>query len=108
MIQPLGQNVLIEKNKDQTELVKRASGLVQSQEQLKSEGLLMGTVIIAPQDQSLLIDFNRPITPGVTIKAGDQVWYSEYSAGHILDDRDGHQGELLDLVPLEDIRALVS
>lgn len=108
MIQPLGQNVLIEKDKDQTDLVKRASGLVQAKDQTQIEGMCMGTVLIAPEDQNLLIDLNRPITKNVVIKVGDRVWYSEYSAGHILDDREDNQGELLDLVPLEDIRALIS
>jgi len=107
MILPLNQNVLIEQDKKTSEDIIRKSGIVTPLGQVESEGLVMGTVLHAPKDQNLLIDKQRSINE-VEIKVGDRVWYSRYSAGLVLDDRDGKQGEILNLVPLEDIRAIIS
>jgi co-chaperonin GroES (HSP10) len=107
MIIPLGQSVLIERDKIKTETILRKSGVLkQANDQLQASGLCYGTVLYAPEDQNMLLDRSRPINP-VSIQAGDRVWYSEFSVGYIEDDRDDHQGELLDMVPLEDIRALI-
>lgn len=106
MILPLNQNVLIEQDKKTSEEIIRKSGIVTPIGQVENEGLVMGTVISAPKDQNLLIDKDRSINEAV-IKVGDRVWYSRYSAGLILDDREGKQGEILNLVPLEDIRAVI-
>lgn len=107
MILPLNQNVLIEQDKKTSEEIIRKSGIVTPLGQVESEGLVMGTVLHAPKDQNLLIDKQRSINE-VEIKVGDRVWYSRYSAGLVLDDREGKQGEILNLVPLEDIRAIIS
>lgn len=106
MILPLNQNLLIERDKKTSELVVRKSGIVTPQGQVENEGLVYGTVLYAPKDQHLLFDKERKVNDK-DIEVGDRVWYSRYSAGLILDDREGHEGEFLDLVPLEDLRAVV-
>jgi len=107
MIIPLNQNVLIEKDVAKTEFVTLKSGIVTPTGQVENEGLVFGKVIFAPKDQNLLIDKSRALNE-VQLKVGDRVWYSKYSAGIIADDREGNVGKFLDLVPLEDIRAIVS
>lgn len=106
-IKVLNQSVLIERNKKKSDdLIVRKSGIVTPKGQVETEGLVVGTVLVAPTDQNLLIDKSRAIND-YTLKAGDQVWYSTYSAGLILDDREEKMGAFLDIVPLEDIRAVV-
>lgn len=107
MIIPLNQNVLIERDEPTSGLIMRKSGIITPSGQVENEGLVTGTVLWAPKDQALLIDKDRQIND-VPIKVGDKVWYSKYSTGIIADDREGQEGEYLDLVPLEDIRALVN
>lgn len=107
MITPLNQNVLIERDAKTSEEVVRKSGIVTPTGQVENEGLVTGTVLHAPKDQNLLIDKSRSINE-VELKAGDKVWYSKYSAGLALDDRAATKGNFLDLVPLEDIRAIIS
>jgi len=106
MIIPLNQNVLIERDQESSAFVQRKSGIITPTGQVENEGLVNGTVLWAPKDQNLLIDHTRNINE-VAIKTGDRVWYSKYSVGIVADDREGHSGEFLDLVPLEDIRAIV-
>lgn len=84
----------------------RKSGIVTPMGQVENEGLVYGTVLWAPKDQNLLIDKERSVNE-VRIKVGDRVWYSKYSTGIVMDDRPENEGEYLDLVPLEDIRAIV-
>lgn len=107
MIIPLNQNVLIERDENKSGLVVRKSGIVTPTGQVENEGLVLGVVIAAPKDQNLLIDKDRAINEK-HINVGDKVWYSKYSAGLILDDRAEHEGDFLDLVPLEDIRAIIA
>lgn len=106
MIIPLNQNILIERDDDTTQFVQRKSGIITPTGQVENEGLVVGTVLWAPKDQNLLIDKERNVNE-VAIKVGDRVWYSKYSVGIVADDREDHTGEFLDLVPLEDIRAIV-
>lgn len=108
MIIPLNQSVLIERIKDKENLVTLKSGIVTPTGQIENEGLVYGTVLKAPKDQNLLIDKSRKINE-VDIKEGDKVWYSQYSAGIILNDKIDvtADNKYLDLVPLEDIRAIV-
>jgi co-chaperonin GroES (HSP10) len=106
MIIALNQNVLVERDKDKSNIVVRKSGIVTPTGQVENEGLVTGKVLFAPKDQNLLIDKSRPINER-EIRVGDVVWYSKYSTGIILDDREGHDGEFLDLVPLEDLRAII-
>lgn len=109
MIIPLNQNVLIEREKNKEKVVTLKSGIVTPTGQIENEGLVYGTVLYAPKDQNLLIDNDRKIND-VEIKKGDKVWYSQYSAGIILNDSEdvSSDNRYLDLVPLEDIRAIVS
>lgn len=107
MIIPLNQNVLVERDENKSGLIVRKSGIVTPTGQVENEGLIIGVVIAAPKDQNLLIDKDRAVNDR-EIKAGDKIWYSKYSAGLILDDREGREGEFLDLVPLEDIRAILA
>lgn len=106
MIIPLNQNVLVERDENKSNLVVRKSGIVTPTGQVENEGLVYGTVIKAPKDQNLLIDSARAVNE-VQIKEGDRVWYSKYSVGLVLDDRDNKEGKFLDLVPLEDLRAII-
>lgn len=105
-IRVLNQNVLIERDREKSDLVVRKSGIVTPKGQVDTEGLTIGTVLVAPTDQNLLIDNNRAVND-VRIEPGQKVWYSKYSAGLIFDDREDHEGEFLDMVPLEDLRAVV-
>lgn len=107
MIIPLNQNILIERDEKTSKEVVRKSGIVTPTGQVENEGLVTGTVLYAPQDQNLLIDKERSVNER-PIKVGDKVWYSRYSTGIVMDDREGKEGEFLDLVPLEDIRAIIS
>lgn len=106
MIIPLNQNVLVERDQQASGYVIRKSGIVTPTGQVENEGLVTGTVLYAPKDQNLLIDKERSVNER-EIKVGDRVWYSRYSTGIIADDRPEHEGEFLDLVPLEDLRAIV-
>jgi len=106
MIIPLNQNCLIERDEKKSDFVVRKSGIITPTGQVENEGLVFGTVLRAPKDQNLLIDKERLVNDRV-IKNGDRVWYSRYSAGLILDDRKESADEFLDLVPLEDIRAII-
>lgn len=106
MIIPLNQNVLVERDKKQSDLIVRKSGIVTPTGQVENEGLVTGKVLYAPKDQNLLIDKDRAINER-PIAVGDIVWYSRYSTGIVLDDRPDHEGEFLDLVPLEDLRAII-
>lgn len=106
MIIPLNQNCLIQRDEKKSDFVTRRSGIITPTGQVENEGLVYGTVLKAPKDQNLLIDKDRAINEH-KIKEGDRVWYSRYSAGIIMDDRKENQGEYLDLVPLEDIRAVI-
>lgn len=106
MIIPLNQNVLVDRDKERSEFTIRKSGIITPMGQVENEGLVTGTVIYAPKDQSLLINQSRKVND-VDVKAGDRVWYSRYSTGIVMDDREGKEGEFLDLVPLEDLRAIV-
>lgn len=103
---PLNQNCLVERNKQQSDIVVRKSGIITPTGQVENEGLVTGTVLVAPKDQNLLIDKERAVNDR-PLKDGDIVWYSKYSTGLVLDDREEHDGEFLDLVPLEDIRAII-
>lgn len=107
MILPLNQNVLIERDQDTSGIVVRKSGIVSPTGQVENEGLITGKVLYAPKDQNLLIDKDRPVNDEL-VKVGDTAWYSKYSTALVLDDREGHEGDYLDLVPLEDIRAIIS
>lgn len=107
MITPLNQNVLIERDVKTSEEIIRKSGIVTPAGQIESEGLVTGTVLFAPKDQNLLIDKTRSVNE-VELKKGDKVWYSRYSAGLVMDDREEKKGQYLDLVPMEDIRAILS
>lgn len=107
MIIPLNQNLLVERDNDTSGIVVRKSGIITPAGQVENEGLVTGTVLYAPKDQNLLIDKERAINER-PIVVGDKVWYSRYSVGIIMDDRDNHEGEFLDLVPLEDLRAIVN
>jgi co-chaperonin GroES (HSP10) len=107
MIIPLNQNVLVERDENKSGIVTRKSGIVTPTGQVENEGLVYGVVIHAPKDQNLLIDSNRAVNE-VAIKEGDRVWYSRYSVGLVLDDRDNKEGKFLDLVPLEDLRAIIA
>jgi co-chaperonin GroES (HSP10) len=106
MILPLNQNVLVERDEDKSGLIIRKSGIVTPTGQVENEGLVTGKVLYAPKDQNLLIDKARQVNDRL-IKEGDVVWYSKYSTGLVLDDRPEKQGKFLDLVPLEDIRAII-
>ncbi|MCR4277833.1 MAG: co-chaperone GroES [Candidatus Berkelbacteria bacterium] len=106
MIIPLNQNVLVERDNKTSGIVVRKSGIVTPTGQVENEGLVYGTVLSAPKDQNLLIDSTRAINER-EVRIGDKVWYSKYSTGLVLDDREGHDGEFLDLVPLEDLRAII-
>lgn len=109
MITPLNQSVLIERTKDKDTLVTLKSGIVTPTGQIENEGLVFGKVLKAPKDQNLLIDKSRSVNE-IKIKEGDKVWYSQYSAGIILNDAKEITSEnrYLDLVPLEDIRAIIT
>ena len=107
MILPLNQNVLIERDEKTSKEVVRKSGIVTPAGQVENEGLVTGTVLYAPADQNLLIDKSRAVNDRL-ITVGDRVWYSKYSVGLVFDDREDKQGEFLDLVPLEDIRAIIA
>jgi len=107
MITPLSQNVLIERDEKSSKVTVRKTGIVTPSGQVENEGLLTGIVLFSPKDQNLLIDKDRALNE-VRLNEGDRVWYSRFSAGLILDDREGKQGHFLDLVPLEDIRAIIS
>jgi len=108
MIIPLNQSVLIERTKDKNDLVTLKSGIVTPTGQIENEGLVLGKVLKAPKDQNLLIDKSRAINE-VELKEGDKVWYSQYSAGIIINDAKEitTENRYLDLVPLEDIRAII-
>lgn len=106
MILPLNQRVLIERDEKTSKEVVRRSGIVTPTGQVENEGLVFGTVVHAPKDQNLLIDNSRPLNER-EIRVGDRVWYSRFSAGLAMDDREGKEGRFLDLVPLEDIQAVV-
>lgn len=106
-IVPLNQNLLVERDKKASDLVVRKSGIITPTGQVENEGLVTGTVLYAPKDQNLLIDKERSVNER-EIKVGDRVWYSRYSTGIVMDDREGHEAEFLDLVPLEDLRAIVN
>lgn len=107
MIIPLNQNVLIERDDKTSKEIVRKSGIVTPTGQVENEGLVKGAILYAPKDQNLLIDKSRPVND-VLVKEGDVVWYSRYSTGLVFDDREGKEGKFLDLVPLEDIRAVIS
>lgn len=109
MIIPLNQSVLIQRIKDHDKLVTLKSGIVTPTGQIENEGLVYGKVLRAPKDQNLLIDKSRKINE-VEIKTGDKVWYSQYSAGIIIsEDKElTSDNKYLDLVPLEDIRAIIT
>jgi len=109
MIIPLNQSVLIERLKDKGSEITLKSGIVTPTGQIENEGLVLGKVLKAPKDQNLLIDKSRAINE-VEIKTDDKVWYSQYSAGIIVNDKiEGltSENKYLDLVPLEDIRAII-
>lgn len=107
MLIPLQQNLLIERNEEVSETVMRKSGIVVpgQVQSMQDEGLVLGTILYAPKDQNMLIDKTRPINEA-SLAVGDKVWYSKYSTSRILDDRDGFEGKLLDIVALEDVRVL--
>lgn len=106
MIIPLNQNVLVERDEKASGLVIRKSGIITPTGQVENEGLVKGLVLKAPKDQNLLIDKTRQLNE-VNIKEGDTIWYSRYSAGLVMDDREDKEGKFLDMVPLEDIRAIL-
>ena len=109
MIIPLNQSVLIERVKDQGHEITLKSGIVTPTGQIENEGLVYGKVLYVPKDQYLLIDKSRKINE-VDVKVGDKVWYSQYSAGIIKNDVSSEltaENKYLDIVPLEDIRAIV-
>ena len=107
MIIPLNQNLLIERDEKASKFVTRKSGIITPTGQVENEGLVTGTVMYAPKDQNLLIDKERTVND-VPIKVGDIVWYSQYSTGLVADDRPEKEGAFLDLVPLEDVRAIIN
>ena len=106
MILPLNQTVLIERDEKTSKEVVRKSGIVTPTGQVENEGLVTGTVLVAPKDQNLLIDKSRPLNER-EVQVGDRVWYSKFSVGLIMDDREDRKGQFLDIVPLEDIKAVV-
>lgn len=108
MIIPLNQNVLVERIKDKGKEITLKSGIVTPTGQIENEGLVYGKVLYAPKDQNLLIDKNRAVND-VELKKDDKVWYSQYSAGVIINDEKGitTDNQYLDLVPLEDIKAII-
>jgi co-chaperonin GroES (HSP10) len=101
----MGQNVLIRRDKTISEESLTKFGIyVPTAGATQEEGLVFGIVISCPADQNLLIDKTRPISER-QLKVGDRVWYSGYSACKIFDSE--HPGEYLDIIPLEDIRAVI-
>ena len=109
MITPLNQSVLIERIKEDKKEIKLRTGIVTETGQIENEGLVFGKVLKAPKDQNLLIDKSRSVNE-IVIGEGDKVWYSKYSAGIIKNDAKEvtNDNRYLDLVPLEDIRAIVN
>lgn len=106
MITPLNQNVLVERDRGTSDMIIRKSGIITPKGQVEDEGLVTGTILWAPKDQNLLIDKERAVNE-LHLEVGMKVWYSRYSTGIVFDDREEKEGELLDLVPLEDLRAVV-
>lgn len=106
MIKPLTQNVLIERDEKTSNTIIAKTGVILPSGSIEDEGLIYGTVLVAPKDQNMLIDKGRALSEYI-IKESDYVWYSKFSACRILDDRKGKEGNLLDIVPLEDLRAVV-
>ena len=107
MIKPLTQNVLIERDEKVSNTVMAKTGVILPSGNVEDEGLIYGTVLSVPRDQNMLIDNSRALSEHV-LKEGDYVWYSKFSACKILDDRKGKEGSFLDIVPLEDLRAVVT
>lgn len=108
---PLGQNVICKRIKQESDLVVRKSGIVTPTGQLQDEGLATGIILYVSEDQNMLIDKERAISD-IKLKKGDKVWYSVYSVGKILNDAynsetDTDEEQMLDVVPLEDLRAVV-
>jgi co-chaperonin GroES (HSP10) len=106
MIIPLNQTVLIERDEKTSKEVVRKSGIVTPTGQVENEGLVAGKVLYAPKDQNLLIDKTRPLNER-DVRVGDKVWYSKFSVGLVMDDRNEKLGQFLDIVPLEDIKAVI-
>jgi co-chaperonin GroES (HSP10) len=106
MIIPLNQTVLIERDEKTSKEVVRKSGIVTPTGQVENEGLVAGKVLYAPKDQNLLIDKTRPLNER-DVCVGDKVWYSKFSVGLVMDDRNEKLGQFLDIVPLEDIKAVI-
>lgn len=109
---PLGQNVICKRIKQESDLViRKHSGILTPTGQLQDEGLATGIILYVPEDQNMLIDKERAISD-VKLKKGDKVWYSVYSVGRVLNDEynadeDTLDEQFLDIVPLEDLRAVV-
>jgi co-chaperonin GroES (HSP10) len=103
---PLGQHVLIERDTEVSEWMTSKSGILTPQSVIEDEGLVFGTILSAPKDQNLLVDKDRPINE-ITIEKGMKVWYSKYSAKRVIDWRK-KDGTMLDVVPLEDLMAVVT
>jgi co-chaperonin GroES (HSP10) len=102
---PLGQHCLIERDKETSDWMQSKSGIFMPTGVVEDEGLVFGTVISAPEDQNLLIDKTRPIN-SITVEKYMKVWYSKYSAKRVIDWRK-KDGSMLDVVPLEDLMAVV-
>lgn len=102
---PLSQHVLIERDDVTSEWMQSKSGILRPNSVQEDEGLMFGTVLHAPKDQNLLVDATRPINE-IRIEPGMRVWYSKYSAKRVIDFRK-KDGSLLDVLPLEDIMAVV-
>jgi len=103
---PLGQHVLIQRDKETSEWMQSKSGILTPTGVVEDEGLVFGTVISAPKDQNLLVDSTRPINE-IRIEPDMKVWYSKYSAKRVIDYRE-KDGSMLDVVPLEDLMAVVT
>lgn len=103
---PLGQHVLIERDPETSEWMQSKSGILTPTGVVEDEGLVFGTVIQAPKDQNLLVDKTRPINE-IEIKPEMKVWYSKYSSKRVIDWRK-KDGSMLDVVPLEDLMAVVT
>jgi co-chaperonin GroES (HSP10) len=102
---PLGQHVLIERDNEASDFMLSKSGILTPTGIIEDEGLIFGLVLHAPEDQNLLIDKTRPINT-IKIEEGMHVWYSKYSAKRVVDWRQ-RDGSFLDIVPLEDLMAVV-
>lgn len=102
---PLGQHCLIERDKEVSEWMQSKSGILIKDSVQEDEGLVFGTILKAPKDQNLFVDASRPINE-IEIKPDMKVWYSKYSGKRVLDWRKT-DGSMLDIVPLEDLMAVV-